>query len=221
MIIQPLAAADRIRSNFPTNLSRSLSFSVFDRNLNEKSIRTNRSNPIELLIARDANFRPPNFYLQNVTELNETKRFFNFHFVNLTSDVPMSLHFQLKSTNENVSYLLIFSFDRNPQWNLSIDGSKLFCPSNRSFYEVFVDASQIENHRSIVFGIRELTTIDVCSNSSSLNINEPFRFTSNYFLRSFRSSCFYLDENRQWKSDGLSTKSSENFDEIRCFSSFF
>ena len=49
--------------------------------------------------------------------------------------------------------------------------------------------------------------IDFCSNLS-LNSNPPitnerFNFTSNYQLRVYTSGCYYLDQNNQWKSDGL------------------
>ncbi len=48
--------------------------------------------------------------------------------------------------------------------------------------------------------------IDFCSNPFSTSppiTNKRFNFTSNYELRVYTSGCYYLDQNNQWKSDGL------------------
>ncbi len=81
--------------------------------------------------------------------------------------------------------------------------------TNESIYRYFLNNQQTSGHQSVIFGIRELNSteiINVCSNSSIENppiTNQRFNFTSNYQLRIYTSGCYYLDENNQWKSDGL------------------
>jgi hypothetical protein len=62
--------------------------------------------------------------------------------------------------------------------------------------------------QSIVFGIRELTFIEMerfCPNKtfSPPIIDEPQNFSSNYEIRTYLSACYYLDSNYQWQSEGL------------------
>jgi hypothetical protein len=77
-------------------------------------------------------------------------------------------------------------------------------------YTYVLNNDQTNNHRSIVFGIRQLTTKDFvehCFNGSMRTIlpvtDEPVRFTSNYQLRVYTTGCYYLDNQRRWQSDGL------------------
>ncbi len=78
-----------------------------------------------------------------------------------------------------------------------------------SIYTYFIDNQQTSGHQSVIFGLRELNStemIDYCTHSQLTSppiTNERFNFTSNYELRSYTSGCYYLDENNQWKSDGL------------------
>ena len=220
---------DHIRSDFPTNLSRSITFSVFDQDEREITIRANPSSPIEILIPRDPNLRLSPMSLQNVTSLNGT-RLFNLHFVQLGFDYTMSLHFQMRPLNSSLAYLLIYAFERAPQVNRSfsdIDGWTLFCPSSKCHsiepthplirlldtstdYTFFIEQQQTSNRQSVIFGLRELTvkeSLDHCSNRSmnqTLPIPEqPSHFTADYQLRLYTSGCYYLDANQQWRSDGL------------------
>ena len=133
--MQPLAAADRIRSEFPTNLSRSISVNMFDQDGREILIRANASSPIEMIIPRDPDLRSLSMTAQNVTSLNGTIQnlLFNLHFVKLAFDYSVSLHFQMRPLNSSLAYLLIYAFDRSPRLNRSvddIDGWTLFCPSS-------------------------------------------------------------------------------------------
>ena len=48
--------------------------------------------------------------------------------------------------------------------------------------------------------------------------NHQYNFTANYQLRIYTSGCYYLNENNQWKSDGLVVGSRTNYDETHCFS---
>jgi hypothetical protein len=132
-MVQPLAPADQSQSITNTNLSRSLSLTILDRHGNEVSIQ-NQS--IELIIPRDPNLVIPSMALQNVTSFNSTPHYqlFNLHFVNITFDRSISVHFEMHPLNTNLVYLLIYKFDTSSQLNSSInqiDGWTLFCPPSK------------------------------------------------------------------------------------------
>ncbi|CAF4201484.1 unnamed protein product, partial [Adineta steineri] len=217
-----------------TNLSRSISLSIIDQNGNEVSFEAHQNNPIQLIIPRDPNVLIPSMYLQNVTSINSTMNnlLFNYHYINITSSLPISVHFEIHSLNRSLAYLFIYKFDQTPQLNSSvnlIDGWTLFCPfnlTNDDIYRYFIDNQQTPGHQSLIFGIRELNSTEIntyCLNNSSINTSlpitdEPFRFTSNYELRIYTSGCYYLDENNNWKSDGLIVGSLTNLYETECLS---
>ena len=81
--------------------------------------------------------------------------------------------------------------------------------TNTSIYTYYITNQQTSDHQSVIYGIRELNAtemMNVCSNTSLNNppiTNQRFNFTSDYGLRIYTSGCYYLDENNQWKSDGL------------------
>lgn len=81
--------------------------------------------------------------------------------------------------------------------------------NNDSIYTYFINNQKTLNHKSIIFGLRELNSneyLNYCLNSSLNNppiINEKINFTSDYELRIYSSSCFYIDDNNQWQTDGL------------------
>jgi hypothetical protein len=212
--MQPLAAADQSHSQLNTNLSRSISLSILDENLNEVSIQTNLSNSIEIIIPRDPNLIISSMYLQNVISTNFTfhNQLFNLHYVNISSTYAISLHFEIRSLNSNLGYLFIYKFDSSPQLNSSvdqIDDWTLFCPSSDTIYTYFIDNQKTIGHQSVIFGLRELNSSEInnfCFNSTIINppiTNQRFNFTSNYELRTYTSGCYYLDTNNNWQSDGL------------------
>ncbi|CAF4148171.1 unnamed protein product, partial [Adineta steineri] len=217
-----------------TNLSRSISLSVIDQNGNEISFQANQNNSIKLIIPRDPNVLIPSMYLQNVTSINSTinNLLFNYHYINITSSLPISVHFEIHSLNTDLAYLFIYKFDQTPQLNSSInliDGWTIFCPfnlTNDDIYRYFIDNQQTPGHQSLIFGIRELYSTEMnnyCLNNSSINTSlpitdEPFTFTSNYELRIYTSGCYYLDDNNNWKSDGLIVGSLTNHYETECLS---
>jgi hypothetical protein len=117
----------------------------------------------------------------------------------------MPVHFEIHPLESNLSYLFIYKFDQLPLLNSSInqiDGWRLFCPSNltnESLYTYFIDNNRTSGHRSIVFGLRELTSFE-CSNNSMDNppiTNNRFNFTSDYELQIYTSGCYYLDKDNQ------------------------
>ena len=134
-----LAVADRSATAPNTNVSRSVSLSILDRDGNEVSVRADPSQPIEIIIPRDENLLVPPMMLQNVTALSLVAhaQTFNLHFVNLTTQTAsFSIHLQLRPlTSNNVTYLLIYKFDQSPRLNSSvsdIDGWSFLCPSSQS-----------------------------------------------------------------------------------------
>ncbi|CAF4453591.1 unnamed protein product, partial [Adineta steineri] len=73
---------------------------------------------------------------------------------------------------------------------------------------------------------RELNSTEInnfCSNNNNTNndlpvTDEKFNFTSNYQLRIYTSGCYYLDQNNQYKSDGVIVGPLTNHYETECLS---
>ena len=119
-----------------TNLSRSISLSIFDLNGFEIRIQTSERSPIKIVIPHDSNLRIPSMVLQDVTSMNSTfyYQLFNLHYLNITNSLPISLHFEIEPLKNNISYLFVYKFDQSPQLNSSInetDGWTLFCSSSK------------------------------------------------------------------------------------------
>ena len=93
--------------------------------------------PFEILIPRDPASTVPSMYLQNVTSIGGTaphSHLFYLHYVNITDERSVSVHFELHPLNISLSYLFIYKFDRSPVLNSSvqqIDGWTIFCPSSK------------------------------------------------------------------------------------------
>ncbi|CAF3807836.1 unnamed protein product [Rotaria sp. Silwood1] len=232
-MMEPLASYGNSKTQSNTNLSTSISLSILDRNGSQVSIQTSENDPIRIIIPRDPNVIIPPMNLQNVTSINSTihNLLFNFHYLNITSSLSISIHIEMHPLNSSLAYLFIYKFDQTPQLNSSINsinGWTLFCPSNlsnESMYTYFIDNQQTSAHQSLIFGLRELNSkefIEFCSNKSSVNnlpvTDEKFNFTSNYELRLYISGCYYLDLNNNWKSDGLIVGPLTNHYETECFS---
>jgi hypothetical protein len=225
-MMQPLASAGTSRSQSNTNLSTSVTLSLFDANGNEVAVRTDADHPIELIIPRDPNRVIPSMALQNVTSLADSphRQLFNLHFINITSQLPISVHFEMRPLNTSLSYLLIYRFDSAPQLNSSvnlIDGWTFFCPSNLSTEDVythFIDNQQTLGHQSVIFGLREINSTN-CSTNDRLPISdERSNFSANYELRVYTSGCYYLDIDKQWQGDGVIVGSLTNHEQTQCFS---
>jgi len=228
-MIKPLASYGNSSSQPNTNLSTSISLSIVDQNGNTVSPNTTLNNPIEIIIPRDPNLIIPPMILQNVTSLNSTgsNQLFNYHYINITTTISISVHIELHPLNLSLAYLFIYKFDSLPQLN-EYDGWTLFCPfnlSNDSIYTYFIDNQQTKNHQSVLFGIHEFNSTDICNNYSlntpsinsktinslpinniklnSLINNRKLNFTSDYELRFYTSGCHYLDDNNNWQSDNM------------------
>ena len=235
-MLKPLAPYGNSKSS-NTNLSRSISMSIVDENQNEVPVRTLLSDPIEILIPRDPQLFVSPMIFQNVTSMNSTPHHFLFHlhYVNLSSSLPVSVHWEIQPLNITLAYLLIYRFDQIPKLNNSIsdiDGWTLLCPSsellssshasssslvvigltNDSIHRYFIDNQRTEDHQAVVVGLRELSSNEmtqVCSTTSPNTppiTNDRVNFTSDYQLRTYTSGCYYLDGNNQWKADGLKVR---------------
>ena len=133
--MEPLASYGKSLSQTNTNLSTSVSLTILDQNETEVSIQTTLDNPIEIIIPRDPNLLIPPMILQNVTSTLHNQSF-DLHYVNITSFLPISVHFEIYPFDTNLSYLLIYKFDKLPLLNSSIqqmDGWILFCPSKNVY----------------------------------------------------------------------------------------
>ena len=134
--MKPLASFGNSTIESNTNLSTSISLSILDQYGNEIPVQTNLSHPIEILIPRDPNLLISAMILQNVLSLNSNShnQMFNFHYVNITSILTVSVHFEIHPLNRNVAYLFIYKFDQSPRLNSSInqtDGWTVLCPSSK------------------------------------------------------------------------------------------
>ena len=195
-IIFPLASYGMSSSSSLTNLSRSISLSSLDRSLNELPIEF-----IRMIIPRDRS------YSMYVTSINSTDSplVFNYYFVHINTTLPMSIHIDIHPFDRTISYLFICKFDGKPSMN-DFDQWTIFCPSNltdEDIYRVFLNNERTANHQSLIFALGELNSTEFCSANSSAFIDQVSRFTSNYELRLYQSACVYLDEDNQWKSNGL------------------
>jgi len=220
--LEPLASFGNSKSlTANTNVSRSISLSMTDQNGNKIEVKANDTHPIEIMIPRDPNLVIPPMILQNVTSNDSTphQQLFNLHYVNLTSSLSISIHIEIEPLNNNsIVYLLIYKFDKIPQLNDStsqIDGWTILNSSN---FNYFLDNQQTRTHHSFVFGLRELNPSETVTETKPPVTNQKFNFTSNYQLRIFASGCYYLDENNQWKDDGLRVGPLTNYNQTQCFS---
>ena len=81
--------------------------------------------------------------------------------------------------------------------------------TSEHYYSYYIDNEQTVDHHFLIFGLRELTSDEIliyCSSKTNHQppiVNEDSRFTTDYQLRIYSSSCFYMDNTNQWKSDEL------------------
>ncbi|CAF1116536.1 unnamed protein product [Adineta ricciae] len=214
-IVMPLAPNG---NQLETKLSRSVSRSFVDFNGNEViTMRTAK----EIIIPRDPNFILPRFILQNVSTIEKS-----FNFKLLSIQPSYSIHFDIDPMNSNASYLFIYQFSHQRiDWK-HLSGLTLLCQqnlTNEHYYSYYIDNQQTVDHHSLIFGLRELTSDEIliyCSSKTNHHppiVNEDSHFTTNYQLRIYSSSCFYMDDNNQWKSDELIVGPESNLYHTQCF----
>lgn len=230
-MVQPLAITGRTHIQVNNSLSRMISLSILDSSGQEIPVKTDRRNPIEIIIPRDPNLKVSPMALHNVTLLHDPKQPFFFHFINITQsnkNLTASLHIEMRPLNVSLNYLLILKFDRQPQLNkldTDIDDWSILCSSSEfhilfiftiaiehvldvsvdGIHRYFISNSRTAGHEFVILGIRELQKDESCSNEllTLLKSYPSFQFSSDYELRIFMSACYYLDSNNHWQSDGL------------------
>jgi len=175
--MEPLAVYGRSLIETNTNLSRSLSISILDDSGNEIPFETN-SDSIEFFIPRDPNLRIPRMILTNKT----------FHSLNLTTDLPISIHFEIKA---NFSYRFVYKFDKQSTFTNSIE-------VNQSYFSFMIDNQQTVGHRTLIFGLEE-------------GENQEYEY------RVYSSGCYYLNKENEWKSDGLRVGRKTNLSQTHCY----
>ena len=178
--MEPLAVYGRSLIESNTNLSRSLSISILDEKGNEIPFEKN-SNSIEFFIPRDPNLRIPPMILTNET----------FHSLNLITDLPISIHFEIKA---NFPYRFVYKFDKQSSFTNSIE-------VNQSYFRFMLDNQQTVGHRLIIFGLE--------------GKNEEYEY------RVYSSGCYYLNKEHEWKGDGLRVGPKTNLSHTHCFSTHF
>ncbi len=139
-MMQPLAPLGNSTSQPNTNVSTLISLSILDQYGNEASVQTSLSHPIEIIIPRDPNIIIPEMILQNVTSMNSTphNQLFYLQYLNITSVLSISVHFEMRPLNTSLAYLFIYKFDQTPLLNSSvnlIDGWAFFCPISKIFFD--------------------------------------------------------------------------------------
>lgn len=159
-----------------------MSLTLLDQNGQEISVLTDTNDPIEILIPRDPNLSISPFTLQDVLSASSNNsEIFNLHFIKYSdsTNLPVSIHLELRPLNLALAYWLVYRYDTAPQVNTlmkNIDGWTLLCPismyffnyqcltffkfyldlTNEQFFRYYIDNEQTLNHQSIIFGIREL-----------------------------------------------------------------
>jgi len=182
--MEPLAVYGKSLIETNTNLSRSLSISILNENGNEIPFETTSSNPIEFFIPRDPNLRIPSIILTNKT----------FHSLNLTTDLPISIHFEIKA---NFSYRFVYKFDKQSSFTNSIQ-------VNQRYFSFMIDNQQTVGHRLLIFGLEQ----------------ENRNNSKEYEYRVYSSGCYYLNKESEWKGDGLRVGEKTNLSQTHCYSTY-
>lgn len=121
--------------NSNSNLSRSVSLSILNRDGEELDFHAKIKQPIELMIPRDPNTVHSLFDWEYVNVSNQTTRIFDYHSIILKrpSSLAISIHLELRPSDYMPAYLLVHRFDLAPQINATIsliDGWTLLCPGS-------------------------------------------------------------------------------------------
>ena len=102
--------------------------------------------------------------------------------------------------------------------------------NNESYYSFFQNVTQINGFKGFVgYGIRELNSSEFdffCSSNSTLTYIKSFpliqvqiNFTSDFFIRTYTSGCYYYDTNSgKWLPDGMSLLNETNIKQTHCSS---
>jgi len=100
-----------------------------------------------MFIPRDINLPIPSFIKKNMTSVippehgtYKVNRQFFIYYINITQINPnltISIHFELKPFDREISYGIIYKLDNVPAYNsthISIDGWEMFCHESSLLY---------------------------------------------------------------------------------------
>jgi len=73
-----------------------------------------------------------------------------FHSLNLTTDLPISIHFEIKA---NFSYRFVYKFDKQSTFTNSIE------VNNQSYFTFMIDNQQTVGHRTLILRFRKKARI--------------------------------------------------------------
>ena len=152
--MQRLAPADRASPPANTNLSTSISLAILDSAGQELDLLASLDHPFEFIIPRDPTLAVPPMTLQNVTSMTVPHyQLFNLHHVDIaqSTQLTVSLHFEVHPLDVTLSYVLIHRFDQAPQLNrttTAIDGWSLLCSS--SSFCSFSSHRERESHLRVI-----------------------------------------------------------------------
>lgn len=117
-----------------------MTLSILDKDDREIQVNATMESPIEMFIPRDVNLPIPPFIEQDMTTTIAPKkgsakynRQFFISYVNIAQKNPnltISVHLNLRPINKQISYVMIYAFDRVPAYNStdqSFDGWAMFC----------------------------------------------------------------------------------------------
>ena len=119
-----------------TNVSRSISITIFDERLQALKPHGYET---ELVIPRDPTLSLPDFTLHNVTG---NRDYFHYHLVDLNHLAPRlsySIHLDMIPEDLNLSYLMIYKFNAKKIFNSAdiIDGWTVFCSASKFRHPTF------------------------------------------------------------------------------------
>ena len=124
------------------------------------------------------------------------------------ASINASIHIQIKPVDTTLNYTVYVRFGANPTQTtfdllFNFSANDLLVEGNDSFYLAFANMSRVHGFTGYVgFSVVE---------SSSDN------FTSNFYVRTFASGCYYLDtRTNEWSSDGMEILADTNMTHTHC-----
>lgn len=224
----------KINNSYWTNL-------VYHDGNNELAVNMDNSSVTIFIPRVSTSNNLPDFTYIETTNLTNTNGNQLLTFDMNLSLPNVSIHFHLKPTNWNISYLLVLKHGHLPYLSPSdqiFDVFKVSCyhqiemDSNELFHSLFANISsnrQLSNYVGI--GVRELTDNEqtlYCLNSTYRKNQPPILYsdlfklqlTSNFSIRTFTSGCYYLNnQTGLYSSYGVDVLSRTNSTFTACTSS--
>ena len=109
--MEPLASYGNSKTTSNTNVSTTISLSIFDQYGNEVPVQADSNNPIQIIIPRDPNLVLPDMILQNVTSLNQSfyYKFIDLKQIQFNDNLSIVLLTKPFSNCSGVKYIKLFA----------------------------------------------------------------------------------------------------------------